>query len=52
MNLGGSFSLKVRISGVAVIFFVFIQKAFCTRTRLNASFRSVLYCSKPESGTF
>jgi len=52
MNFGGSFSLKVRISGVAVIFTVFIRKPFCTRTRSNASFRSVLYCSKPESGTF
>jgi len=35
-NLGGDFSLKVKISGVAVIFFVFIQKASCTWTRLYA----------------
>ena len=37
MNLGGSFALKVSMSGVDVVFFVFIQVAFCTCKRLYSA---------------
>ena len=40
-NLGDSFSLKVRRSGVEIIFLVFIQVAFCMSESLYSFFSSL-----------